>query len=283
MRVLTTIFLLVILTCSTGQANDEYDLYLKAGARCKGTHAVQAAKVAFEKYAQWKEARDKGGDPPPGAFQDAGQAFGYLVKNGCKDGLILYRYGNMLRHHHECEKAIANIKRSIEDVEKHYPTYMNFVYFAMAYCSTNLRRYEDAIRYYKQAIEYDPRDVNSRINLCRRYYWNGQRREAYEAAKYVLEKLGDQTSPYGKGICFNKLGWVALDNNEVQEAVDYFTKAYDLRQRPSDLEGLAWAYEKVDPRKADEYWKRLVKFRREHARPKLRNETEERLKQLMKK
>lgn len=282
MRALVGCLIVMILLCSGVQARGEYDLYLKAGARCKGPHAEQAARVAFEKYAQWKEAYDQRlKSPPGGAFQDAAQAFEYLVKNGCNDGLILYRFGNILRHNNKCEEAIKYIKMGIDDLQEHYPNYMNPAYFALAYCSTNLGKYDDSIRYYNEAIKHDPNDVNSRINLCRRYYWDGQKEKAYDAATYVLEKMKDQTSPFGKGICLNTLGWLALDSNKVQEAIDNFRKAYELRQRPSDVEGLAWAYEQVDRDKADEYWKHLVEFRRQNARPKLRKETEERLKELM--
>jgi tetratricopeptide (TPR) repeat protein len=281
MRVLVGYFIALLLFCSGDHARGEYDLYLKAGARCKGAHAKRAARVAFEKYANWKEAYDEGLDPPPRAFQDAGQAFQYLVKNGCKDGLILYRYGNLLRHNKKCKKAIEYITMGIDDLRENYPGYMNPAYYAMAYCSTNLGNYDDSIRYYNEAIKHDPNDVNSRINLCRRYYWAGQKEKAYEAATYVLEKMKDQTSSFGKGICFNTLGWLALDSNKVQEAIENFRKAYELRQRPSDVEGLAWAYEQIDPDKADEYWERLVEFRSQNTRPRLRKETEERLKELM--
>ena len=217
--------------------------------------------VAFKKYHAWKQARDHGRKAPKGAFRDAGQAFEYLVRSGCTDGLVLYRYGNLLRHDRRCDEAIRIIRQSLFDLSENYPSYLATAYHVLGYCSTKSEHYDDAIKYYRLAIQHDPDDVDSRINLATRLYWNKQYDPASEAANYVLQARTPKVSRWGLGQCHNLLGWIAFDTGRPEKAIERFTEAYDLRKYPWDLEGLAWAYETIDQKKAKEYWEQIRKVR----------------------
>ncbi|GEM_PF-2417993 len=278
-QILATV--LVVCTWTFCHGAGEFELYTSAGARCSAEHGQQAAKVAFEKYQVWKRARDQGRKAPPGAFRDAGQAFDYLVRSGCKDGLVLYRYGNLLRHKRQYDKAIKVIEQSLPDLSENYSSHLSSAYYVLGYCSTKTEHYDDAIKYYRLSIQHDPEEVDSRINLATRLYWKGRHDQAAEAANYVLQSKTLKVSRWGLGQCHNLLGWIALDSGQPNQAIECFAEAYELRKYPWDLEGLAWAYEKTDPKRARDYWDRILKVRKGSAEPKFLPQTEERIEQMM--
>ena len=193
--------LIILMTWqSIGWANDEYFLYQAQGSRC-GKKNDYIVKEAFQNYNQWKTARDSGYKAPKNTFRTAGQQFEYLYKNGCDDGLVLYRYGNMMRHNNQCKEAISMLLKSIDDLKTHYSSYVSWAYYSLGMCSTTMKRYDDSIEYYKQSIQHDPNDVDSRINLAHRLYWKGTFDESLKQCNYVLEHLSGITSSYGKKQC----------------------------------------------------------------------------------
>ena len=195
--------LLFLLTWqSIGWANDEYSLYQNQGSRC-GEKNDYIVKEAFQNYDQWKTARDNGYKAPPNTFRTAGQQFEYLYKNDCDDGLILYRYGNMMRHNNKCNKSISILVESIKDLKTNYPSYISSAYYVLGMCSTSMEKYDDSIGYYKKAIQYNSDDVDSHINLAHRLYYKGSIDESLKQCNYVLHNLSESTSQHGKKICKN--------------------------------------------------------------------------------
>lgn len=196
-----SIMVIIFLTWqSTAWANDEYSLYQNQGSRC-GEKNDYIVKEALQNYDQWKTARENGYKAPPKTFRTAGQQFEYLYKNDCDDGLVLYRYGNMMRHNKKCIKSISILLESIKDLKTNYPSYISTAYYALGMCSTTMEKYDDSIKYYRKAIQYNPDDVNSHINLAHRLYYKGSVEESLEQCNYVLHNLSELTSQYGKNIC----------------------------------------------------------------------------------
>ena len=155
----------VLAACSSKDGTDEYALYRQAGARC-GPALDEPVRVGFERWAAWSNSKEKG------AFRDAGMTFEHLYKSGCRDGLVVYRYGNLMRLKDRCEQAIAMIGSSLPDLEAQYgDRELNYAHAGIAQCSTSLGRHDDAIRHYRMALEHDANDVNSMLNLATRYYW----------------------------------------------------------------------------------------------------------------
>lgn len=185
---------------SIAWANSEYSLYQSQGSRC-GEKNDYIVKEALRNYEQWKTARENGYKAPPKTFRTAGQQFEYLYKNGCDDGLVLYRYGNMMRHNKKCNISISILLESIKDLKINYPSYMSSAYYVLGMCSTTMEKYDDSIEYYRKAIQYNPDEVDSHINLAHRLYYKGSINEALEKCNYVLHNLSELTSQYGKNRC----------------------------------------------------------------------------------
>jgi len=186
--------------CNLGWANNEYALYQEQGSRCGETNDY-IVKEALENYDQWKKARDNGYQAPPNTFRTAGQQFEYLQKNGCRDGLILYRFGNILRHNHKYDRAISILLTSIDDLKVNYPSYVSWAYYSLGMCSTSIKQFDNAIKYYRQAINHDPNDIDSHINLAHRLYYKEDFTEALEQCNYILKNFSGSISSYGKNIC----------------------------------------------------------------------------------
>ncbi|MBU8910650.1 MAG: hypothetical protein KOO65_05220 [Desulfobacterales bacterium] len=197
---LCMILIFLVTWQSISWANDEYSLYQNQGSRC-GEKNDYIVKEAFQNYNKWKTARDNGYQAPKNTFRTAGQQFEYLYKNGCDDGLILYRYGNMMRHNNKCNESILILLESIKDLKINYPSYVSWAYYSLGMCSTTIKKYDDSIKYYKQSIQYNPDDVDSRINLAHRLYWKGALDESLKQCNYVLHHLSGITSSYGKKKC----------------------------------------------------------------------------------
>jgi len=139
---LCMMLILFLIWQSIGWANDEYSLYQDQGSRC-GEKNNYIVKEAFQNYNQWKTARDNGYKAPPNTFRTAGQQFEYLYKNGCDDGLVLYRYRNMMRHNNKCNESISVLLESIKDLKTNYPSYVSWAYYSLGMCSTIMKRYDD--------------------------------------------------------------------------------------------------------------------------------------------
>ena len=106
-----------------------------------------------------------------------------------------------MRHNKKCNKSISVLLESIKDLKANYPSYVSWAYYSLGMCSTAMKRYDDSIEYYKQAIQHDPKDIDSRINLAHRLYRKGALDEALKQCNYVLDHLSGITSSYGKKKC----------------------------------------------------------------------------------
>ena len=184
---------LALLACSNTWATDEYELYRKAGSRC-GPELEQAVRTGFTRWAQWTRKRsDKS------AYRDAGMTFEYLYKSGCEDGLVLYRYGNLLRLKGRCDLAIPVIEQALPDLDAHYPTDRNaLAHYVLGVCSSEEGDFDAAITHYRRAIELDPDDVNSLLNLANRYIEAGKP----DLARALIERAerSKNLSEYGKQV-----------------------------------------------------------------------------------
>jgi len=201
---------LFIFAYSNSLANNEYALYKNQGSRCTSTEQGIVLQ-AFNNYNQWKNARDTGRKSPKGLFKTIGQQFSYIYNNGCNDGLIIYRYGNLLRHNKMCNKAIPLIKESLDDLKNNYPSYLSTAYYVLGFCTANLERYADSIKFYEKSIQFDPNNVDSNINLAYRYYWGGQKNNAQKRCHYVLNTLSTKTSQNGKNKCIKLIEMIKTD------------------------------------------------------------------------
>ena len=182
---------LALVACPTSWATDEYELYREAGSRC-GAELEQTARTGFTRWAQWK-GRDKS------AYQDARRAFDRLYKSGCEDGLVEYRYGNLLRWNGRCDLAILVIERALPDLEANYPADRNaLAHYVLGLCSTEEGELDAAIAHYRRAIELDPDDVDSMLNLANRYIEAGKP----DLAREMLDRAerSRKLSKYGKQV-----------------------------------------------------------------------------------
>ena len=109
--------------------------------------------------------------------------------------------GNMMRHNNKCDKSVSVLLESIKDLKANYPSFVSWAYYSLGMCSTTMKRYDDSIEYYKQAIQHDPKDVDSRINLAHRLYKKGASDESLKQCDYVLKHLSGITSSYEKKKC----------------------------------------------------------------------------------
>ena len=100
---------------------DETRYYLQSKDRCTAKHADEAMKTGIKKYVSWRKAVMTGKPHPKNAFRDAGEAFDYLIKSGCKDGWLHYRYAMMNYWSHRYKKAFAAMKKGEKSLLANYP------------------------------------------------------------------------------------------------------------------------------------------------------------------
>ena len=117
----------------------------------------------------------------------------------------------------------------------------------------------EAALYYQLALNANPDDIGSRINMAYRMMNAGQLNESFAVLKELLENRRDSLSTNGLASVYNNLGWLMFKSKDAVKAAEYFQFAYDLRKSPRDVEGLAYAYEYLNDRKnTDKWWRVLI-------------------------
>ena len=170
------------------RASREFISYLRSPTVCKGGEQEQAAQVAIGRWHEWKYATDYGQEPPGKAFGDAGQAFAYLYNElQCRDGLMMYRYGNMLRHNESYESAISVMEASLPGIREHYPGVEKTVESSLGQACVAAGRHDDAIEHYRRVLQLDPQDAGNRLNLANQLFHQGDTAGAREQAEKALE------------------------------------------------------------------------------------------------
>lgn len=177
----------------------EWTAYLKSPTKCKGAYADDAMKVALSSFNEWRQAYNSHKTPPANAFRDAGQSLKYLYSDlQCRDGLVAYRYGNILRLNNKPADGIRVMKSALQDIQKYYPGHLRFTLSSLGQASVTLGLAEDAITYYKAVLQVAPSDSNSRLNLANQLFYQKRYLEAREeiamAQKYGLSDYGKEVA-----------------------------------------------------------------------------------------
>ena len=155
-------------------ASQEFLIYLRSPSMCKGEEAERAAQIAIGRWHEWKFATDRSQEPPAKAFADAGQAFAHLYNElRCRDGLMMYRYGNLLRLNESFESAIRIMEASIPGIREHYPGGEKTVESSLGQACVSAGRHDDAIAHYRRVLQLDPQDAGNRFNLANQLFHKG--------------------------------------------------------------------------------------------------------------
>lgn len=189
------LFLFVINTATAEPARDEINAYLKSSSKCKVKHGTQALKVGINSYHDWSRARALKLPKPKNAWRDSYQAFKFLYKSGCKDGLVIYRYANMLRLTKKHKKALKIMETAIEDTKINYPQYLTRLYIWTADSAESDGNYPIAIKYYRLVLKADSNNPSMQLNFANTLSKAGLFDESEELIKLAL-KIG--VSSYGE-------------------------------------------------------------------------------------
>lgn len=173
----------------TTLASTEYLAYLRSPSRCKGGEADHAAQAGIGRWHEWKYAIDHGQEPPAKAFADAGLAFAHLYNElRCRDGLMVYRYGNLLRLNESYESGIRILESSLERIRANYPGLEKTVESTLGQACVAAGRHDDAIKHYRRVLELDLHDGGARLDLANQLFHQGDKAGAREQAEKALEE-----------------------------------------------------------------------------------------------
>ncbi len=181
-------------------ASQEIKAYMNSPTKCSVKHGDKAAKVAFERYHDWSRADALRIKPPKNAFRDAGQAFEYLYKSGCKDALIIYRFANILRLKKRYSESLDMMKSGLLGMQQNYPQYLTRQYVFMADAAEKMGDFKQAVNYYEKALKEKNNDSSFHINYANALSRAGMFKQSEEHIKKALV-LG--VSQYGKGVINN--------------------------------------------------------------------------------
>jgi tetratricopeptide (TPR) repeat protein len=231
----------------------EWDTYKKSGHTNKKWN--EHVRQGFEVYIKWSDAQQANKKSEMEKYFK--EAAGYLedaYKKGCRDGMVLYRLGNVYRNMGYCDRAALYLKEALPSLAKNYKEhyYHQLAYYGLGYCTKDDT---EAVKHYRKAIELKPDDVNSRLNIANRLRKMNRLDESEKEVLVVLEDYAEKLNPYGAGVAYNNLGWIAYKRKQFSKAIDLFTQALNIRGHVDDAEGLAWTYEAIgDKSKAKECW-----------------------------
>ncbi|NOZ85028.1 MAG: tetratricopeptide repeat protein [Deltaproteobacteria bacterium] len=100
-----------------------------------------------------------------------------------------------------------------------------------------------AIERFEQSLEVDPEFEAAVFPLAELYFEAGRYSEARPLLESVLAKTGDDSPDDEKALIIYRLGFVAEQEEELDDAQDYYTRALELDPAMStSLEGLARVY-----------------------------------------
>lgn len=122
----------------------------------------------------------------------------------------------------EMERAvIQEIERLEHDLENHDPDNEQAM-LRLANLNHDIRRFDNAIRYYNQYIERNPNNPDVQVDLGICYFEAGQPERAVETVENVTRDFPEhQLAAFNLGIIYLNLG-------EVEPANRYFQRAYEL-------------------------------------------------------
>lgn len=165
-------------------SRDEIHHYMKSNDKCTAKHANQAMKTGITSYNNWQRAYQAGKNPPKNAFRDGAESFEYLVKSGCTDGWLYYRYAMVNYMKKRYKKAMKIMHKAEKSMLKNYPDsfiakyYMWAGYTAqLAYSSKKIsttkkaaytkKTMEEGIHFFSLAMKYGKHnDVSAVLNYA---------------------------------------------------------------------------------------------------------------------
>ena len=159
----------------------------ETGARCsKQRNAIEAG---FKEFHVWKRAADRGERPPVNSLRQAGVSLNRAVSEGCADGLVIYRLANIHRRLGDCVTAMQIFHSAENDLIANYSEhYQNYLFQGMGKCSESS---VEAALYYQRALNANPDDIGSRINMAYRMMNAGQLNESFAVLKELLDNRRD--------------------------------------------------------------------------------------------
>ena len=199
-----------------------------------------------------------------GFRQYAGSDFGAAQANllkayelGCRDGLLLFRLMNIYVAQDQCATGIRYGQEAVPYYRQQYPEEFkgNSPFQAMGDCSEG----EAAIEFYRQGLEVNPSDVSIRLNMAHALVKMGRLEQARAEFLAVVDE--GQISSYGYGVAYKGLGDITKDQGDLQAAVQYYKKGYDLGGNGLCAWALASTYEELkDYPTARRYWQAAADF-----------------------
>jgi tetratricopeptide (TPR) repeat protein len=143
------------------------------------------------------------------------------AKNEIKDYLYWYRKGFMMNAQVDYTNAIAALKKSLEIKTDYINTYLE-----LGFTSNKLKLADEAISYYKKAIEIDPKSHIPYNGIGEVY--RDTKKDLNEAMTWYQKTLGLNTTErkacFGMGYCLNSQG-------KYEQAAGYLKTA--IQQEPT--------------------------------------------------
>lgn len=124
----------------------------------------------------------------------------------------------------------------------------------LAYVSSRLNLYDDAIKYLNQARELEPDNVKAKVNLGIVLYKNGDLNKSAGILKEVIEGSPEVITPYFY------LSKIYLEENKIEEALQVLNDAIDRFPRFTIFKNnLAVLYESMDkPEEAEKLYRQAL-------------------------
>jgi tetratricopeptide (TPR) repeat protein len=143
------------------------------------------------------------------------------AKNEIKDYLYWYRKGYMQNALLDYSNAITTLKKSLDYKTDYFNTYLE-----LGFANNKLKQAEEAISYYKKAMELDPKSHIPYNGIGEVY--RDTKKDMNEAMAWYQKTLAinatERKACFGMGYCLNTLG-------KYSEAANYFKTA--VQQEPT--------------------------------------------------
>jgi len=146
---------------------------------------------------------------------NSANAFKYAYNKGCRDGLLVYRYGNVERLLKHAKKSISLLKSALPDLKQNYTNRLvNNAYFGLGDSYTQIGNHQAAANNYRQALAYKPDDVEAMLNLAHNLILVGK---PGQAKKWIMKaKISGHLSPYGHKVAQTLLKKINSANSSSQ-------------------------------------------------------------------
>ncbi|NOU19784.1 MAG: tetratricopeptide repeat protein, partial [Bacteroidales bacterium] len=152
---------------------------------------------------------------------------GDLNDNPDKKAIVYNRIGNLFANSNKEQEAIPYYIKAIK-FDPHRPIYL--CNLGLTYMT--LEQLDEAIKYYKQAIELYRKSPDDFYGLD--YYYDFLSEAYFKAGRLnefieIFEKSGDlNDNPDKKAIVYNRIGNLLANSYKEQEAIPYYEKAIEL-------------------------------------------------------